>query len=75
MKEPHHLTLVVPDVASVEGELPADDLVGPLSREEMMGFANLAFAGGRDTIIHTVSCALGHLAAFRRRMVAVRGLL
>ena len=35
----------------------------PLTREEMMGFANLAFAGGRDTIIHTVACALGHLAA------------
>jgi cytochrome P450 len=34
----------------------------PLTREEMMGFANLAFAGGRDTIIHTVSCALGYLA-------------
>ncbi len=33
-----------------------------LTREEMMGFANLAFAGGRDTIIHTISCALGHLA-------------
>ena len=27
-----------------------------------MGFANLAFAGGRDTIIHTIACALGHLA-------------
>ena len=34
----------------------------PLTRDEMMGFANLAFAGGRDTIIHTISCALGHLA-------------
>ncbi len=34
-----------------------------LSRDEMMGFANLAFAGGRDTIIHTISCALGYLAA------------
>jgi cytochrome P450 len=33
----------------------------PLTREEMMGFANLAFAGGRDTIIHTISCALGYL--------------
>jgi cytochrome P450 len=33
-----------------------------LTREEMMGFANLAFAGGRDTIIHTISCALGYLA-------------
>ena len=35
----------------------------PLTREEMMGFANLAFAGGRDTIIHTISCALGYLAS------------
>lgn len=34
----------------------------PLIREEMMGFANLAFAGGRDTVIHTIACALGHLA-------------
>ena len=33
-----------------------------LTREECMGFANLAFAGGRDTIIHTLACALGHLA-------------
>jgi len=33
-----------------------------LTREEMMGFANLAFAGGRDTIIHTVSCVLAYLA-------------
>ena len=35
----------------------------PLTREEMTGFANLTFAGGRDTVIHTVACALGHLAA------------
>ncbi len=35
----------------------------PLSRAEMLGFANLAFAGGRDTIIHSVACAIGHLAA------------
>ncbi|MEY3129779.1 MAG: Biotin biosynthesis cytochrome, partial [Verrucomicrobiota bacterium] len=34
-----------------------------LTREEMMGFANLTFAGGRDTVIHTIACALGHLAA------------
>ena len=34
-----------------------------LTRDEMMGFANLTFAGGRDTIIHTVTCTLGHLAA------------
>ncbi|MFO1501598.1 MAG: cytochrome P450 [Verrucomicrobiota bacterium] len=33
-----------------------------LTREEMMGFANLTFAGGRDTIIHTVSYAIAYLA-------------
>lgn len=33
-----------------------------LTREECLGYANLAFAGGRDTIIHTIACALGHLA-------------
>lgn len=33
-----------------------------LTRDEMMGFANLAFAGGRDTIIHSISCVLGYLA-------------
>lgn len=27
----------------------------PLTREEMMGFGNLTFAGGRDTIIHSIS--------------------
>jgi cytochrome P450 len=33
-----------------------------LTRDEMMGFANLTFAGGRDTIIHTVSSVLAHIA-------------
>jgi cytochrome P450 len=33
-----------------------------LSREEMMGFANLAFAGGRHTIIHSISSILAHFA-------------
>lgn len=33
-----------------------------LTREECMGFANLAFAGGRDTIILTIACALGYFA-------------
>lgn len=27
-----------------------------------MGFANLTFAGGRDTVIHSISSVLGHLA-------------
>ncbi len=32
-----------------------------LTREEMMGFANLAFAGGRDTIIHSISSVIAYL--------------
>jgi cytochrome P450 len=34
----------------------------PLTREEMMGFANLTFAGGRDTIIHTISSVLAYFS-------------
>lgn len=33
-----------------------------LTREEMMGFANLTFAGGRDTVIHTISSVFGYFA-------------
>lgn len=53
------------------GANPGDDLFSaltkatyrgrPLTREEMMGFGNLTFAGGRDTIIHSISSVLGHL--------------
>jgi len=51
---------------------PGDDFYGmlmkatyrerSLTREEMLGFANIMFAGGRDTIIHSVACAIGYLA-------------
>ena len=34
----------------------------PLTREEMMGFGNLTFEGGRDTVFHTLSSVLGYLA-------------
>lgn len=34
----------------------------PLTRDEMVGFANLTFAGGRDTIIHSVSSILAYFA-------------
>ena len=34
----------------------------PLERAELLGFANLMFAGGRDTVIHSVACVLGYLA-------------
>jgi len=44
----------------------------PLTREEAMGFANLAFAGGRDTIIHTVSCALAYLATHPEELTFLR---
>ena len=33
----------------------------PLTRQEMLGYANLTFAGGRDTVIHTVSSVLAYL--------------
>jgi cytochrome P450 len=33
-----------------------------LTREEMMGFANLTFAGGRDTIIHSTSSIMAYLS-------------
>jgi len=31
-----------------------------LTREEMMGFGNLVFAGGRDTIIHSISSIIAY---------------
>ena len=34
-----------------------------LTHAERMGFANLVFAGGRDTVIHTISRTLAYLAA------------
>ncbi|NBV22766.1 MAG: cytochrome P450 [Proteobacteria bacterium] len=33
----------------------------PLTREEMMGFGNLTFAGGRDTIIHSITSIVAYL--------------
>lgn len=53
-------------------ETPGDDFFSaltrakfrgrPLTRDEMMGFANLTFAGGRDTVINTISFVFAHLA-------------
>ena len=34
-----------------------------LTREEMLGFCSIVFAGGRDTIINSISGVIGHLAA------------
>jgi cytochrome P450 len=33
-----------------------------LTRDEILGYSNLVFAGGRDTVIHTVSSIIGHIA-------------
>ncbi len=51
---------------------PGDDFFSALTRatfrgrqlthDEMMGFANLTFAGGRDTIINSISGVIGYLA-------------
>jgi len=45
----------------------------PLTRDEMVGFANLTFAGGRDTIIHSVSGILAYLAGHPEALDALRG--
>lgn len=44
----------------------------PLSREEMMGFANLTFAGGRDTVIHSISAVMGYLAGHPQALEYLR---
>ncbi len=53
-------------------KIPGDDLFSALTqasyqgrkltRDEMLGFGNLTFAGGRDTIIHNVSSILAYFA-------------
>lgn len=35
----------------------------PLTREEMMGFCSIMFAGGRDTVINSISGVIAHLGA------------
>lgn len=52
---------------------PGDDLFSALTRaefqgrrlnrEEMLGYCSIVFAGGRDTIINSISGLLGHLSA------------
>jgi len=61
---------------------PGDDFYGllatatfhgrPLTRGEQLGFANLMFAGGRDTVIHSVACALGYLAEHPQALDCLR---
>jgi cytochrome P450 len=44
-----------------------------LTREEMMGFANLVFAGGRDTIIHSISSIIAYFAQNPAALDYLRG--
>jgi cytochrome P450 len=43
-----------------------------MTREEAMGIANLAFAGGRDTVINAVTGALGYFGAHPEALEYVR---
>ncbi len=44
----------------------------PLTRDEMMGFANLTFAGGRDTIIHTISSVFDYFSKHPEALAFLR---
>lgn len=44
-----------------------------LTREEMMGFANLTFAGGRDTIIQSIASVIAYLAEHPEALAMMRG--
>lgn len=45
----------------------------PLTRREMLGYANIAFAAGRDTIINTVATILAYFAAHPTSLDELRG--
>ncbi|MEM7600288.1 MAG: cytochrome P450, partial [Verrucomicrobiota bacterium] len=44
-----------------------------LTREEMMGFGNLTFAGGRDTIIHSISSIIAYFGEHPDKLDFLRG--
>jgi len=43
-----------------------------LTKDEMMGYGNLAFAGGRDTVINMVTAVVGYLAEHPDDLVRLR---
>ncbi len=43
-----------------------------LTREEMMGFGNLTFAGGRDTIIHSISNIIAYMGRHPEALAYLR---
>ncbi len=44
----------------------------PLTLDEMMGFGNLAFAGGRDTVINMVTAVIGYMAEHPEAITKLR---
>ncbi len=44
----------------------------PLTREEMLGFGSIMFAGGRDTLINSITGVIGHLSASPRDLEFLR---
>ncbi len=44
----------------------------PLTRDEMMGFANLTFAGGRDTVIHMTSSVIAYFCSHNEALGFLR---
>ena len=44
-----------------------------LTRDEILGFANLAFAGGRDTVIHLIANSIHYLATNQSAFDELRG--
>ena len=44
----------------------------PLTREEQLGYLNIVFAGGRDTIIHTITGVIGFFAEHRDALHGIR---
>jgi hypothetical protein len=44
----------------------------PLTREEQLGYLNIVFAGGRDTIIHTITGVIGFFGEHRDALLGLR---
>jgi len=58
---PHEATPLTADDSLFTALAKATYRGRKLTREEMMGFGNLTFAGGRDTIIHSISNIIAYL--------------
>jgi len=44
----------------------------PLTREEMQGYANIVFAGGRDTVINLISTMIGYISGHPEVLASLR---